>query len=87
MKHLTDKNGKVREIKSTDIKGFQPARDVDPGIVNKMKTLKSQRGRPSVETPKIHIGMRLDADVVAWLRSQKGYNALVNEALREKMTD
>jgi uncharacterized protein (DUF4415 family) len=46
---------------------------------------KRTRGRPPLESPKKHIGMRLDADVVDWLRSHAGYNVLVNNALRQQM--
>ena len=68
------------EITST--KGFRPGKDVMPELVEAMK---AKRGRPKLDSPKQHIGMRLDADIVEWLRSQKGYNALVNETLRNRM--
>ncbi len=43
-------------------------------------------GRPPVETPKVHIGFRLAADVVAGVRATgKGYNARVEKALREAL--
>jgi uncharacterized protein (DUF4415 family) len=29
--------------------------------------------------------MRLDKDIVEWLRSKNGYNALVNDTLRHQM--
>ena len=44
---------------------------------------KSQRGRPPSENPKVSVTMRLDADVVAWLRdSGPGWQTRVNDALR-----
>ena len=43
-------------------------------------------GRPPVETPKVHIGFRLAADVVDGVRATgKGYNARVEQALREAL--
>ena len=66
-----------------DFKQARPMKEAMPDVI---EAFKSARGRPPLESPKVHIGMRLDADVVEWLRSQKGYNALVNEALRSIMT-
>jgi uncharacterized protein (DUF4415 family) len=41
-------------------------------------------GRPPADQPKVHIGFRLAADVVASVRaSGKGYNARVEAILRE----
>lgn len=43
-----------------------------------------KRGRPPVKAPKVHIGFRLSADVVAGLRATgRGYNARVEKVLRE----
>ena len=43
-------------------------------------------GRPRVETPKIHIGFRLSADVVHAIRaSGRGYNARVEKLLRDAL--
>jgi uncharacterized protein (DUF4415 family) len=45
-----------------------------------------KRGRPPVETPKVHIGFRLAADVVKALRATgRGYNARVEKLLREAL--
>lgn len=70
------------EWTEADFRRAKPAKEMMPELVEAMKRA---RGRPPVESPKVHIGMRLDADVVEWLRSQKGYNAMVNEALRQQM--
>jgi uncharacterized protein (DUF4415 family) len=44
---------------------------------------KKARGRPRVVKPKVHIGFRLDADLVAAIRaSGPGYNARVDKALK-----
>ncbi len=43
-------------------------------------------GRPPVASPKVHIGFRLAADVVAGVRATgKGYNARVEKVLREAL--
>ncbi|MBV8525457.1 MAG: BrnA antitoxin family protein [Acetobacteraceae bacterium] len=43
-------------------------------------------GRPPVESPKIHIGFRLAADVVKGIRATgRGYNARVEKVLREAL--
>jgi uncharacterized protein (DUF4415 family) len=45
-----------------------------------------KRGRPPVETPKVHIGFRFAADVVEGLRATgRGYNARVEKLLREAL--
>ena len=43
-------------------------------------------GRPRVESPKVHIGFRLAADVVEGVRATgKGYNARVEKVLCEAL--
>jgi uncharacterized protein (DUF4415 family) len=45
-----------------------------------------KRGRPPVETPKVHIGFRLAADVVEGLRATgRSYNARVEKLLRDAL--
>ena len=45
-----------------------------------------RRGRPPVAAPKVHIGFRLAADVVAGIRATgKGYNARVEKVLRDAL--
>jgi uncharacterized protein (DUF4415 family) len=45
-----------------------------------------RRGRPAVAAPKVHIGFRLAADVVAGIRATgKGYNAGVEKVLRDAL--
>jgi uncharacterized protein (DUF4415 family) len=49
-------------------------------------TWKNLGGRPPVETPKVHIGFRLAADVVEGVKATgKGYNARVEKVLREAL--
>lgn len=46
-----------------------------------------RRGRPRKEKPKIRIGLRVDADVLAALKSRgKGWQTLANQALRDWVT-
>jgi uncharacterized protein (DUF4415 family) len=48
---------------------------------------RKKRGRPPVAKPKVHIGFRLDADVVEAIRATgPGYNARVEKALREALS-
>lgn len=43
-------------------------------------------GRPRIETPKVHVGFRLAADVVDGIRATgKGYTARVERVLREAL--
>ena len=45
-----------------------------------------KRGRPPAATPKVHIGFRLAADVVAGIRATgRGYNGRVEKVLREAL--
>ncbi len=53
----------------------RPFKEVFPG---------RKMGRPSVASPKVHIGFRLSADVVESVRaSGPGYNARVEKVLRD----
>lgn len=46
--------------------------------------IKNKGGRPKLATPKEHLTIRLDADIVAALRaSGKGWQTRVNDALRQ----
>ena len=47
---------------------------------------KNKGGRPPVESPKVHIGFRLAADVVQGVRATgPGYTARVEKVLREAL--
>jgi len=84
-KPLTDKAGEVRSLTEADMRAFAPIGDIDPGMLHAIKTFR-RRGRPTVPAPKLHIGLRLDADIVQRLRaSGRGYNARVNKLLREAL--
>lgn len=63
---------------------FKPIAEVDPGMVEAMKDFRRKGGRPKAIAPKVHVGFRLSADIVASIKaSRRGYNARVEQALRE----
>ena len=90
-KPLTDKEGEVRELTAEDFKRFRPAREVmPPEFFSEMEKLKAKRlrGRPKKSAPKKSLTVRLDADVVSWLKKAgAGYQTRLNEILRDVMKD
>ena len=81
---LSDKDGEVRELTAEDMRLFKPIAEVDPGMVEAMKDFRRKVGRPKAVAPKVHVGFRLSADIVASIKaSGRGYNARVDQALRE----
>ena len=83
---LTNKDGEVRPLTAEDFQHFRPIQEVDPGIIEAAEQFR-RRGRPALgETPKLHIGFRLAADVVKAIRATgKGYNARVEKVLRDAL--
>ena len=72
----------VPETTDAEFATAKPFREVFPAQYKTWKKL----GRPPVETPKIHIGFRLAADVVQAIRaSGRGYNARVEKVLRDAL--
>ena len=86
-KPLTNAAGSVREVTLADLKQFKPAADVLAGLVgndvaNELLT-KRKAGRPKVAAPKVYTGMRLDADVLAYFKSEgQGWQTRINDALK-----
>jgi len=81
---LSNKDGEVRELTAEDMRQFKPIADVDPGMVEAMKDFRRKVGRPKAVAPKVHVGFRLAADIVASIKaSGRGYTARVEQALRE----
>jgi uncharacterized protein (DUF4415 family) len=81
---LTDEEGEVRELTREDFRGMRPVREAMPELIEAMKEFRRKLGRPKAEEPKVHIGFRLASDVVASIKaSGRGYNARVEQALRE----
>ena len=71
------------EWTEADFARARPFTDAFPELARK---LKAQGGRPRLARPKVHVGFRLDADVVEGIRATgKGYNARVERVLREAL--
>jgi uncharacterized protein (DUF4415 family) len=69
-----------RELKPGEAK---PVREVMPELIEAAETYR-RVGRPKAASPKVHIGFRLAAEVVASIKATgRGYNARVEQALRE----
>ena len=83
---LTDKDGEVRPLTADDIKNLRPLREIDPGMLEAVENFRGC-GRPALgDSPKLHIGFRLAADVVRGIRATgRGYNARVEKVLREAL--
>jgi uncharacterized protein (DUF4415 family) len=72
----------VPEATDEEFATARPFKDVFPAHYQAWKKM----GRPRVDTPKVHIGFRLAADVVKSIRaSGRGYNARVEKALRDAL--
>jgi uncharacterized protein (DUF4415 family) len=55
-----------------------------PELLETIERHRQKTGRPKAETPKVHIGFRLSADVVASIKaSGRGYNVRVDKAFRK----
>ena len=68
------------EIK--DAKKFRKLKDDRPELVEALK----RPGRPKSDNPKEALSVRLDADIIAWLKSEgAGYQTRMNAMLREIM--
>jgi uncharacterized protein (DUF4415 family) len=67
------------------MKHFRPIQETDPGMLEAVASYR-KRGRPPVETPKMRVGFRLAADVVAGIKAGgRGYNARVEKVLRDAL--
>jgi uncharacterized protein (DUF4415 family) len=72
----------IPEWTAEDFARAKPFKEVFPEQYKAWKKM----GRPPVETPKVHIGFRLAADVVDGIRATgKGYNARVEKVLRDAL--
>jgi uncharacterized protein (DUF4415 family) len=71
------------ELTEADFARAVPFADIFP---SQLASWKKRRGRPELESPKVHIGFRLAPDVVAGIRATgKGYNARVEKLLRDAL--
>jgi uncharacterized protein (DUF4415 family) len=77
---LTDKEGEVRELTREDFTGMRPIAEADPGKLDAVAEWRNKGGRPKAVAPKVHIGFRLAADVVAGVKATgRGYNTRVEQ--------
>ena len=61
---------------------ISPLEEVLPDLAAGLK----KRGRPTLETPKERVTVRIDADVLAWLKSSGSrYQTRMNHMLRSLM--
>jgi uncharacterized protein (DUF4415 family) len=72
------------EITDQDWRRMRPALEVVPELVETRRRGRPGIGRPLIgNAPKVHIGFRLSADLVAGIRATgRGYNARVEKVLR-----
>ena len=65
----------------------RPAKDVLANILGQAAAahmLQPKRGRPTLQHPKAHVNIRLDADIVgAFKHSGAGWQTRINSALRD----
>jgi uncharacterized protein (DUF4415 family) len=75
------------ELDDAWFKSAQPATELLPSLFGSdaaAAMLKPKRGRPLLDTPKQHVNIRLDADIVLAFKSRgSGWQTKVNSALRE----
>jgi uncharacterized protein (DUF4415 family) len=66
----------------TSAEGFRRIKDDHPEWAEALK----RPGRPVSENPKQPVSIRLDADVLAWLKSEgRGWQTRLNDILRREM--
>lgn len=91
-KPLTNAIGDVREVTLADLKQFKPATDVlaclvGNDVASELLT-KRKPGRPKAALPKVYTGMRLDADVLAYFKSEgQGWQTRINDALKSLISN
>jgi uncharacterized protein (DUF4415 family) len=70
-----------------DFAKARPAAEVLPGLFGAeaaAEMLRPRRGRPPADSPKAHVNIRLDADVVASFRATgSGWQTRLNAALKD----
>ena len=90
-KHLTLRNGRkilLNTPKEETAIAAGIAADPDTYELNEKEFARLKpalpRGRPRAATPKIHTGLRLDADVLAAFKSGgRGWQTRINDALKD----
>ncbi len=87
---LIDDEGEVRELTAADLHLFKPAAEVlEPKLyagLLEMNRRAGVRGRPKAIVTKEPVKIRLDADVLAALRSTgDGWQTRINDTLRASL--
>lgn len=78
---LTDKHGEVRELQKKDFKSFKSAEEVLPA---ELIAILPKRGRPTSESPKKAVNIRLSPDVLTSFKATgRGWQTRIDEALRD----
>lgn len=77
------------ELSDSFLNNAKPASDFfDLETYSTLLALKKTRGRPKIETPKVFIAIRLDADLVeTFTGTGKGWQTRVNAALRQFLNE
>ena len=79
---MSDRDDDNPEWTAEDFARAKPFKEVFPEPYRSWK----RRGRPPVDQPKVHVGFRLAADVVAGIKATgRGYNARVEKVLRDAL--
>ncbi len=79
-KALVDAQGEVREITSTDLKGFRPAREALPASLRRKVGIRGPQKAPTKE----RITIRLSPEVVQRFRATgDGWQTRVDAALQD----
>ncbi|GAB3626667.1 BrnA antitoxin family protein [Pandoraea terrae] len=76
----------MRELTQEDLRKFQPAADVLPGVVGKAlsEVMLRPRGRPKADQTKVHLNARFDPEVVnAFKNTGSGWQTRMNNALKD----
>ncbi len=84
--HISQKDWDEAEIPEWTEEDFARAKPFKEVFPEQYESWKRGPGRPPVETPKMHIGFRLAADVVNGIKATgRGYNARVEKVLRDAL--
>lgn len=77
---LTDESGEVRELTAADLRKFKTIAELPAALQTTL------RGRPKSAVTKEPVKIRLDADVLAALRSSgDGWQTRINDSLRSSL--
>ena len=84
--HVSQQDWDDADIKEWTAEQFAQARPFKEVLPEVFDSWKRGRGRPKVQTPKVHVGFRLAADVVSGIKATgPGYNARVEKVLRNAL--